>query len=204
MIKGLYPIIDNTTAPHLTHLEIAKAFLQGGAKVLQLRMKRASRDQVLDVARKIVELKKQRDFIFIVNDHLEVAKELNSDGYHGGIGDPSIEEARSLLGDKKIIGFSSHSLNEAMEAEKRGASYVAFGAIFPSPSKDHDHPIQGIDKLRTVVSTLKVPVVALGGIGRDNIKEVLSTGVVSVAMISGLIQAKIIADETKFYTRLLG
>ncbi|MBI2081994.1 MAG: thiamine phosphate synthase [Deltaproteobacteria bacterium] len=202
-LAGLYTIADTHSSRNLSPREIALMYLQGGATTLQLRMKGAPADQVFQAAREIVGLKELFNFRLIVNDSLEVAREINADGYHGGKEDPSIEEARRILGPRKLIGYSSHSVAEALEAEKRGADYVAFGAIFPSPSKGHDHPVQGIEKLREVVSLLNVPVVAIGGIGRDNIKRVLSTGVSMVAMISALLRPGVsTVDEVKFYRGL--
>ncbi len=202
-IRGLYAIVDNTPAPHLSHREIAGRLLKGGAGILQLRMKGVARSVVREVAEEIVRLKGQHPFLFIINDHLEIVSEVNADGYHGGEKDPGIEEARRQLGPDKIIGHSTHSLEEGLLAQRQGANYIAFGAIFPTKAKGPEHPVVGVERLRHQVAALSIPVVAIGGIGRNNIKEVLATGVASVAMISALVGAADITGETKFLRRLI-
>ena len=122
------------------------------------------------------------------------------DGLHVGKNDAKIRMCRDRLGPEKIIGYSSHALEEAVAAEKSGADYVAFGAIFPTATKGPGHPIQGLEKLKWVVDSVRVPVVAIGGIGRDAIDGVLKTGVASVAMISALANASDCSAETKFFS----
>ena len=202
-IQGVYAIVDNSSVPERGHRELALGLLRGGAKILQLRMKGEDERLVFQTAREILELKAAYHFCFILNDFLEIARELNLDGYHGGKDDATIETARRLLGPKKLVGTSVHSLVEAVEAERRGADYVGFGAVYPSPSKDHEHPVQGVEKLREVVLALRIPVVALGGLGRDNIEEVLATGVAAVAMITALVRAPDTVDEAKFFCQML-
>lgn len=212
MIRGLYTIVDNSSVPHLSHRDLALSFLEGGAKILQLRMKGGVRSpesrvqspesRVYKVAKEIMRFKSQYEFAFIINDSLDVAKEIGADGYHGGQDDATIEEARQLLGPAKIIGHSTHSLEEALNAERQGADYVAFGAIYPTQAKGPEHPIVGVERLREVVRAVQLPVVAIGGIGRHNIKEVLATGVASVAMISALVRSGDRVEETKFFVRL--
>ena len=200
-ISGLYTIADNTFRPELTHVELAEAFLKGGARVVQLRMKgeRGAEEKICDIAKKIMALKRRYDFTFIVNDYVAVAKEVGADGVHVGADDMPIADVRKIVGDKMIIGSSSHSLLEALAAEKAGADYVACGAIFPTKTKGPGHPIQGLEKLREVVCALRVPVVAIGGINKNNIRSVLETGVASVAMITALTQAHDITEAARFF-----
>lgn len=192
-ISGLYAIVDSTVTPNMDLAGLARDYLQGGASMIQLRDKKRlesplARRLFLETARRLAALRQEFSFTLIINDDLEVADEVDADGVHVGQDDLSIEECRKIFQDK-IIGYSSHSLEEALEAEKRGADYVAFGAIFPTATKGPGHPVQGLEKLREVVSRLKVPVVAIGGIGRHNIQDVLATGVSSIAMISALAEA---------------
>ncbi len=112
-------------------------------------------------------------------------------------------ETRKRVGNKKIIGYSSHSLDEAIQAEAAGADYVAFGAIFPTKTKGPGHPVQGIEKLQTLVKTIKVPVVAIGGITQNNIREVLQTGAACVAMITALTQAPNVKIATQEFIKCL-
>lgn len=200
-IRGLYGIIDNTPVPERSHLWLAEQYLKGGVGILQLRMKGASRSDFFKVARQIAGLKKNYRFVFILNDHLDLVTEVGADGYHGGKEDPLPGEAKKILGDK-VVGYSSHSLEEALRAEQAGADYVAFGAIFPSPLKGPGHPVQGIERLQRVVSAVSIPVVAIGGINRDTLQKVLATGVPSVAMITGLASAAQPAKEAEYYAGL--
>lgn len=194
-IRGLYVITDTA--------ETALDCLKGGAPIIQIRDKKRleseeTRQRFRRAALKIVSFKKDFRFLFIVNDDLDVASEAGADGIHVGKDDLPIEECRKKI---DLVGYSAHSLEEAVEAERRGADYVAFGAIYPSPTKGPGHPIQGIGRLRAVVTSLKVPVVAIGGIGRHNIKDVLATGVASVAMISALANAPDRVEEARFFAK---
>jgi len=143
--------------------------------------------------------KKQYPFTFIVNDFVEIALEVGADGVHVGQDDLPIEEVRKKVGNKMLIGYSSHSLEEALKAQKRGADYVAFGAIFPTKTKAPGHPVQGLEKLGQVVKKLSIPVVAIGGINKNNFRQVKETGVAAIAMISALTESKNIAAETQFF-----
>lgn len=199
-IKGIYALCDNSLSPHRSHVEIAKALLSGGVQILQLRMKgEKNPKRVLETARAILEFKKRFTFIFILNDFVELAAELPIDGVHVGQDDLKVEETRRAVGPNTLIGFSSHSLNEARDAEQRGADYVAFGAIFSTATKGPGHPIQGLEKLKKVVSTLRIPVVAIGGINRNNFREVTATGVAAIAMIGALAGAEDMAGEARWF-----
>ncbi|MBI5298960.1 MAG: thiamine phosphate synthase [Deltaproteobacteria bacterium] len=205
-LQGLYTIADNQFRPDKSHVQLAEAFLRGGAKIVQLRMKKDHGLWTMDcgpetIARNIMMLKKKYDFTFIVNDFVDVALEVGADGIHVGANDMPVQEVRRKVGSKMLIGYSSHSLAEALVAEKAGADYVAFGAIFPTKTKGPGHPVQSLEKLRKVVETLKVPVVAIGGIGRKNFNQVLETGVASVAMITALTGAPDIAEVTRYFAK---
>lgn len=206
-IRGLYAVADNTFTPNKSHVELAATFLIGGCKLIQLRIKRSDLklwdQEAFDVAVEIMKLKKKYNFTFIVNDFVDVASEVGADGVHVGANDLSVTEIKKRINPKLIVGYSSHSIEEALFAEQSGADYVAFGAIYPTKMKGPSHPVQGAKKLKDLVSQLKVPVVAIGGINRSNIDEVWSTGAASVAMITGLTLAKNISQETEWYVNKL-
>ena len=199
-IQGIYALCDNSLSPRLDHRDLAERLLKGGVPILQLRMK-GEKDlgQVRAAASAILAFKKRFDFIFILNDFVELAAELPVDGIHLGQDDMAIAEARRRLGAERLIGYSSHSLEEALAAERQGADYVALGAIFPTASKGPGHPVQGTETLRQVVAALQVPVVAIGGIGRENFSQVVATGAGAVAMIGALTQAPDITAEAKWF-----
>jgi thiamine-phosphate pyrophosphorylase len=206
-IFGLYAIVDAGVTQGADLAVLAEDCLKGGASVVQLRDKRRAESPeraclFRETAERIRALKARYGFLWIVNDDLQLAKAVGADGVHVGQDDPSPEECRRILGPGKIVGYSAHSLDEAVEAERRGADYVAFGAIFPTPTKGPGHPVQGLEKLREVVRSLTVPVVAIGGIDRSNIQDVLAAGVHSVAMISALAKAANRVDEARYFTGL--
>ncbi len=191
-IRGLYALCDN--------VRLAEELLIGGAPILQLRIKGCDPDNLRrrsTIARAITDLKKRYEFTFLINDDLLLARELGAAGVHVGADDPPVAHCRRVLGPSRLIGYSAHSLTEAYAAEQAGADYVAFGAIFPSPSKGPDHPVQGPDKLKELVRTVNVPIVAIGGINQDNVQDVLSTGAAAVAMISALSWATNVPGATR-------
>lgn len=205
MIRGLYAIADSAWNPLGSLSELVSKFLEGGCRLIQLRVKAnhesrvTSYESVLKIAGEIAKLKKKWDFTFIVNDYADIAMEVGADGVHVGEGDEKIVSIKKRCGSRFIVGYSSHSIDSAVHAEKEGADYIAFGAIFPTKTKGPGHPVQGLDKLREVVRLIKVPIVAIGGIGRDNIQSVIDTSASAVAMISALAEAKDIVAETRWF-----
>lgn len=204
-IRGLYAIADKNFNPCASLPELVGKFLMGGCKIVQLRMKSANvrpslwNDDVFEAAKEVMRFKKHFDFQLIINDYVDVAAELRADGVHIGKNDMPVEDVRRRVGDRLIIGYSSHSLEEAVAAEKAGADYVALGAIFRTATKGPGHPIVGIETLRQVTQTLKVPVVAIGGIKRENYKAVFGAGASAAAMITALTLASDITTEIRWY-----
>ncbi len=199
-IQGIYALCDTSLNPAMGHLDLAERVLAGGVPILQLRMK-GEKDlgRVRTVAEGILALKSRYDFCFILNDYVGLAQELPVDGVHIGQDDMEPAEARQLLGPERLIGYSSHSLGEAMKAEQGGADYTAFGAIYPTATKGPGHPIQGIEKLKQVVAAVRKPLVAIGGINRRNFSEVVASGVAAVAMIGALTLAPDITAEARWF-----
>lgn len=201
-IEGLYALCDNSFSPSHSHLELAQAFLRGGAKIIQLRMKEANLYQVKEVAQNILKEKEKYAFTFILNDYVELALELKVDGIHVGENDMPIREIRKIAQARRVsplLGYSSHSIQEAKQAVIEGADYVAFGAIFPTKTKGPGHPVQGIEKLTQLVNEIPIPIVAIGGIKKDNLDSVLETGVDSIAMITALTQSTNVEEATRFF-----
>lgn len=210
-IRGLYALCDQSYRKDLTHKDMAQQLLAGGISVLQLRMK-GERDleKVRKVTKEILELKKQYNFTFILNDFVELGLELDVDGIHVGQEDMSIAQIRQLAeksGSKNkdlLLGYSSHSLAEAIAAQAAGADYVAFGAVFPTATKGPGHPVVGVEALKQVVQTLNVPVVAIGGINQDNFDQVKATGVAAIAMIGALTNVPNITEAVRSFVRKWG
>lgn len=206
-IKGLYAIADAGFDPYRSLPKLAAKYLSGGCRLLQLRIKtndaRSSlwNDEAFEAAKEILKLKKSFDFTFIVNDYVDVAAELKADGIHVGANDMPVGEIRDHVGDRLIIGYSSHSYEEAVAAEKAGADYVALGAIYPTATKGYGHPVVGIETLKRVTATLKVPVVAIGGINRCNYSEVFEAGASAAAMITALTGADDVIEGTRWFVQ---
>ena len=161
-IRGLYAIADSSFDPCESLPKLAAKYLAGGCRLVQLRIKTKDarpslwNDLAFEAAKEILKLKKSFDFTFIINDYVDVAAELKADGVHVGKNDMSVGEIRNYVGNRLLIGYSSHSYEEAVAAEKAGADYVALGAIYPTATKGYGHPVVGIETLKRVTQTLKV------------------------------------------------
>ncbi len=161
-------------------LETARASVTGGATVVQLRLKGISTDQICELGRPIAAACRKAGVTFIVNDDVEAALALGADGVHLGRGDQGVERA---LEAGLLLGRSSASVAEAIEAERRGAAYVGAGPVWETPSKpDADVPI-GLDSLAAICSAVRVPVVAIGGIDAGNAADCLRAGAAGVAVV---------------------
>lgn len=199
-IRGIYGICDTTFTPQKTHQEIAQGLLAGGVRIIQLRMKDTQDlDKVAQTARAILKLKQDYDFTFILNDYVELAHDLRVDGVHVGADDMALPQVRELVGNRCLIGYSSHSLKEGLDAAAAGADYVALGAIFPTATKGPGHPVVGLETLRELVAQSSKPVVAIGGIHQENYSEVLQTGVPAIAMISALVAQNDIKAAAQYF-----
>jgi hydroxymethylpyrimidine kinase/phosphomethylpyrimidine kinase/thiamine-phosphate diphosphorylase len=182
MIKGLYLITD-----HDERLaERVSDALGGGVSVLQYRNKEKDYQSRLAEGRELRQLCESRKVTFIVNDDSLLAAELGADGVHLGQEDGSVSEARRILGAGKIIGVSTHTLQEAVRAEAEGADYIGFGAMYPTGSKEVRH-LPGPAELKPVKESVSIPVVAIGGITRDNACPVIDAGADAVAAISSIL-----------------
>jgi thiamine-phosphate pyrophosphorylase len=126
--------------------------------------------------------------VFIVNDHADIAKAVDADGVHLGQDDLPVEYGRKVLGEGKLIGISTHSVEQAREAEAAGADYIGFGPLFPTTTKDAG-PHQGVENLRSLRNAVTLPVLAIGGITPDNLAEVMQAGADGVAVISAVLSA---------------
>ncbi len=181
MISGLYVITDDNSDGRL--LPKVNAALVGGAKTIQYRAKDIRPDDRRDMAINLKELCDNHDAKLIINDFPELAREVDAAGVHLGQEDISVNQARQLLGHDKIIGISTHNVDEALKAEIHGADYIGIGAIFPTASKD-DTSVVGIKTLEMVRKAVRIPIVAIGGMNPDSAYEAISAGADAIAAIS--------------------
>lgn len=187
-IRGIYVITDEHVRPGRTHLEIAHAALIGGASVVQLRDKVSEDVRLVEIGRRIVDLARRYNAIFIVNDRVSVALTCGAHGVHVGQEDMSPSEVRRLM-PEAIIGVSASTVEEAMRAEQEGADYVAVGPIFPTETKqDAGQPV-GLERIAEVRSSCRIPIVAIGGISLKNLREVVQAGADAIAVISAVVCA---------------
>jgi len=183
-ISGLYLITDQGERL----LERVQDALSGGVTVLQYRSKGQSRDRHYRNAEELKRLCAEFGVTFIVNDDVELARKLDADGVHLGQGDGDPAEARRILGDGKIIGVSTHDMEEALRAQAAGADYIGFGAMYPTGSKDVRF-LPGPGALPAIASAITIPVVAIGGITRNNAGPLIDAGADSVAVIAAVLSA---------------
>ncbi len=188
-LSGLHAIIDTQALKGRSHLEVARQIIQGGAKTLQLRDKLTSKKELLPIAQQLKALCAEHNVLFIVNDYLDLALATDADGLHLGQDDLPITVARKLMPIDKILGCSTTTVDQAIAAESDGADYVAIGSIYPTPSKEKA-VIVGLERLRQVRQAVKLPLVAIGGITKDNAAEVIACGADSVAVISAILGAE--------------
>jgi thiamine-phosphate pyrophosphorylase len=188
LITGLYAIIDTQALKGRSHLEVTRQVIQGGAKIVQLRDKTTAKKDLLTIAQKMRNLCAENGVLFIMNDTLDIALAVGADGLHIGQEDLPVNVARKLAPIDMVIGCSVFNAKQAQEAVAAGADYVAVGAIFPTPTKDT--VVVGLERLRMVREAVSVPLVAIGGITKDNAAEVKKTGANSVAVISAILGAE--------------
>ena len=192
----LYVIIDRKSSGGRDLAYLAQEAIEGGADIIQLRDKDTSASEILKVGRVIRDLTHKKKIPFIINDRVDIAVALDVDGVHLGQDDLPIEAARSMMGSEKLIGLSTHSLPQALDAEKKGADYIGVGPIFSTPTKP-DYRAVGIDLIREVRDKIKIPFVVIGGIDESNIDEVLAAGARRVAVVRAVCGAKDVSGAAK-------
>ncbi|WP_042699486.1 thiamine phosphate synthase [Thermococcus sp. PK] len=194
----LYVITDRRLKPEV---ESVKEALEGGATSIQLRIKNAPTREMIEIGKEIRKLTEEYDAFYFVDDRVDVALATNADGVQLGLEDMPISLARDIA-PNLVIGASVYSLEEALHAEKEGADYLGAGSVFPTSTKK-DVRVIGIEGLRRIVESVKIPVVAIGGINHENVKEVLKTGVDGVAVISAIMGAENVKKATEEMRRIV-
>lgn len=200
----LYVIVDAAVARGRSLVEVARAALEGGAEIIQLRAKEWSAREMLEVGGALLGLCRCYGVPFLVNDRADVAWALGADGVHLGQDDLPLPVARRLLGQGKIIGISVDTLDEALKAQEDGADYVSLGPIFPTSTKRDTGPVVGLEGLAKVRCGVQVPLVAIGGINQANAASVLAAGADTVAVIGAVVGAEDVRAATARLRAALG
>jgi len=182
----LYAITAEQFHPNRDLIEVMEQAILGGADIIQLRDKTSGKQELLRKAKALRELTLKYKVTFIVNDHIDVAMEVDADGIHLGQDDLSLLEARKIVGSK-IIGISTHALHEAQLAEQQGADYIGVGPVFRTATKvDVVDPVSVL-YLREVANSIKIPFVAIGGIKLSNVDEVIEAGATRICAVSEIV-----------------
>jgi len=183
-------------------IKIIEDEIIGGADIIQLREKNMSDSQKLELAIKLREITKKYKKFFIVNDDVDIAYLSDADGVHLGQNDIPPFYARKILKDK-IIGISTHNLEQYIKAQDMDVDYVAIGPIFKTFSKDNPDPVIGIENLKKIIKYKKKMTVGIGGIKENNLKDVIEAGVDCVAILSGIVEQNDVKYATKYYKDLI-
>ena len=186
-IPQIYPITD-TRISGLSHAEQVQKLIAGGAALIQVREKYAASDEFYRSALAAAAIASASGVPLIINDRVDIAIAVGAAGVHLGQDDLPPVEARALLGSKAIIGFSTHTIEQARAAAALPVDYIAFGPVFPTGTKENPDEVVGLDGLREVRRVIgDIPLVAIGGINGSNLTSVLSSGADSAGMIGALI-----------------
>lgn len=185
-LPKIYPI-TNVELSGLRHADQVRLLAEGGCRFAQIREKRLKGGDLFDAVVAAKAIADQFGMTLIVNDRVDIAMAVGAAGAHLGQEDLPPDYARSLLGNEAILGYSTHSVEQAVAAAAMSIDYIAIGPIFATSTKENPDRVIGLEGVREVRESIgRFPLVAIGGIGRDNLREVLSAGADSAAMISEL------------------
>jgi thiamine-phosphate pyrophosphorylase len=203
MRLDLYVITDEALSHGLSHVEIAKRAIEGGADVIQLRDKGMSGKELVRCALEIREATRKAGALFIVNDRLDVALASGADGVHLGQDDIPASLARAISPPGFIIGVSVGNVEEAIQAEKDGADYLGLGPICHTGSKIDAGPACGYEIIARVKEAVSIPVIAIGGLGPQNAVKAIESGADGIAVISAVVAQEDIAGAARRLKRII-
>jgi thiamine-phosphate pyrophosphorylase len=181
----LYAITDRTWLSERTLAQVVEEAILGGATFIQLREKNMDYDEFLKAAIEVKTVTDKYNVPFVINDNVDIAVAVGADGAHIGQSDEEIKIAREKLGPDKIIGLSASTLEEAIKAEQNGADYLGVGAVFNTTTKQNTRTIS-TEALNEICRTVKIPVVAIGGISKENILELKGAGIAGISVVSAI------------------
>ena len=202
LLPKLYPITD-TSISSLSHAEQIERLAAGGASLIQLREKHASPREFYRAALEAMIVAKRLGVQLVVNDRVDIAIAVKADGVHLGQDDLPPGKARMLLGQDRIIGFSTHTLDQALEANSAPVDYIAIGPVFPTSTKENPDAIVGTANIREIKSRISKPLVAIGGITLESARSVIDAGADSIAVISDLLATTDITERTRRFLESL-
>lgn len=189
----LYAVTDRSWLKGETLCEQVEKAIKGGVTFVQLREKNLDEKRFLKEAEEIKKLCKKYQVPFVINDNVEIAKQIGADGVHVGQSDMEAGDVRKRLGPDKIIGVSAQTVEQALEAQRRGADYLGVGAVFPTGSKKDAVEVSH-ETVRAISEAVDIPVIAIGGITSENVKELKGLGICGIAVISAVFAQKNIEE----------
>ena len=192
----LYAVTDRTWLGDETLYQQVEKTLKGGATFIQLREKHLDDAAFLKEAVELKELCRRYHVPFVINDNVEIALKMDADGVHVGQSDMEAGNVREKLGPDKIIGVSAQTVEQAVLAEQHGADYLGVGAVFPTGSKDDADDVSH-ETLKAICEAVSIPVIAIGGISRNNVMELAGSGICGIAVISAIFAQPDIEAATK-------
>ena len=200
---NFYLITDRRNTGGRELCAVVEEALRGGVRAVQLREKDLSSRELYELAYEMRKLTSRYGSRLFINDRVDIALAVDADGVHLGGESIPIYRARMVMGEKKLIGVSCHNQVNAITAQEKGADFITFGPVFPTPSKAvYGEPL-GTAKLEEIASLLQIPVFALGGIKRDKVPEVVACGAHGIALVSAVLTADNPRDEAKALLALL-
>ena len=197
----LYAVTDRHWLNGETLYSQVEKTLEGGTTFVQLREKELDEAHFLEEAKKIKELCDRYHVPFVINDNVDIALEIDADGVHVGQSDMEAGDVRAKLGPDKIIGVSAQTVGQALLAQERGADYLGVGAVFHTDSKADAADISH-ETLKAITEAVDIPVIAIGGISKENVSELSGTGICGIAVISAIFAEKDIKNATKKLKKL--
>ncbi|HEV8720062.1 MAG TPA: thiamine phosphate synthase [Candidatus Binatia bacterium] len=196
VLPPLYAILDPAQIKDRAPESVLRELLEGGAAILQLRVKTMAPSDFFQLAQRARAETRTHGCKLIVNDRVDIALACHADGVHLGQEDLPLAVGRKLMA-AKLVGISTHNVEQAQQAERNGADYIGFGPMFGTTTKDTGYAARGVDMLRKIRAAVKLPIVAIGGINEQNVREVWQAGANSAAIISDILGANDITAKTK-------
>jgi thiamine-phosphate pyrophosphorylase len=197
----LYVITDLELARGRSHIEIARAALDGGADAIQLRDKSSTSLKLCRLAAEIHPMARKFGAVFVINDRADVALAAGADGVHVGPEDLPARECRRLLPRPLVLGVSAGTREEARKAEKEGADYVGVGPVFPTATKPDAGQAIGLEQLAAIAHAVSIPTIGIGGITLDNVAGVIEAGAAGAAVVSAVVSAEDMAAAARALKR---
>ena len=192
-----YAMADTLNRPDLSCQDLTRQLCAGGARLLQLRLKQRPTRDFLALATEVQGLCQRSQSTLIINDRVDIALAVAADGVHLGQEDLPLAAARTILGRDKIIGVSTHTLQQALSAEQEGADYIGFGPLFGTTTKATGYTARGLEQLQEIRQHVRLPIVAIGGITVERAPAALQAGADAVALISDIVLAPDIRRRVK-------